>query len=66
MSGLFSQNNLLLCRMQGNDGLVEKTFKKFPKSSVRPAGSHFWQAPNLQCELFVFQRTIRVTIQNNK
>ena len=25
--------------------------KKFPKSSIRPAGSHFWQAPNFQWTL---------------
>ena len=28
MSGLFSQNNLLLCGMQGNHALLVKTFKK--------------------------------------
>ena len=32
MSGLFGQNNLLLCAMQGNNGLLGKTFKTFPKS----------------------------------
>ena len=31
MSGLFSKNNLLLCGMQGNNGLLAKTFKKFSK-----------------------------------
>ena len=36
-SGLFSQNNLLLCGMQGNNGLLAKTFKTFPKSPIRPA-----------------------------
>ena len=41
MSGLFSQNNLLLCGMQGNNGLLAKPFKKFPKSLIRPAGSQF-------------------------
>ena len=35
-----------------NRGLLAKPFKKFPKSPIRPAGSHFWQAPNLQCELW--------------
>ena len=30
-----------------NRGLLAKPFKKFPKSPIRPAGSHnFWQAPN--------------------
>ena len=29
MSGLFSQNNLLLCGMQGNNGLSAKTLKNF-------------------------------------
>ena len=33
-----------------NHGLLAKTFtvKKFPKSPIRPAGSHIWRAPNLQ------------------
>ena len=50
MSGLFSQINLLQWSVQGNNGLLAKTFEKFSKSPIRPAGSHFWQAPNLQCE----------------
>ena len=29
-------------------GLLAKLFKKFPKSPIRPAGFHFWQAPNFQ------------------
>ena len=29
MSGLFSKNNLLLCGMQGNNGLSAKTLKNF-------------------------------------
>ena len=32
-------------------GLLAKPFKKFPKSPIRPAGSHFWQAPNFQWTL---------------
>ena len=32
-------------------GLLAKSFKKFPKSPIRPAGSHFWQAPNFQWTL---------------
>ena len=32
-------------------GLLAKPLKKFPKSPTRPAGSYFWQAPNLQCKL---------------
>ena len=31
MSGLFSENNLLVCGLQGNNGLLAKTFKKFSK-----------------------------------
>ena len=31
-----------------NRGLLAKPFKKFPKSPIRPAGSHFWQAPNFR------------------
>ena len=38
MSGLFSQTNLLLCGMKGNNGLLAKMFKKFPKSPILPAG----------------------------
>ena len=41
MSGLFSHNNLLLWGIQGNNGLLAKMFKKFPKSLFRLAGSHF-------------------------
>ena len=32
-------------------GLLAKPFKKFPQSPIRPAGSHFWQAPNFQWTL---------------
>ena len=32
-------------------GLLAKPLKKFPKSPIRPAGSHFWQAPNFQWTL---------------
>ena len=32
-------------------GLLAKPFKKFSKSPIRPAGSHFWQAPNFQWAL---------------
>ena len=39
MPRLFSQKNLVLCDMQGNNyGLLVKTIKKFPKSPFRPAG----------------------------
>ena len=31
--------------------LSAKPLKKFPKSPIRPAGSHFWQAPNFQWTL---------------
>ena len=31
--------------------LLAKPFKKFPKSPIRPAGCHFWQAPNFQWTL---------------
>ena len=34
-----------------NRGVLEKLFKKFPKSPIRLAGSHFWRAPNLQWTL---------------
>ena len=39
-----------------NHGLLAKTFtvKKFPKSPIRPAGSHIWRAPNLQWTLIKF------------
>ena len=41
MSGLFSQNNPLLCGMQGNNGLLARTFKTFPKSSIQYTASRF-------------------------
>ena len=43
-------------------GLLVKLlqFKKFPKSPIRPAGSNFWQAPNLRRN---FQR---VTLQRDR
>ena len=31
--------------------VLAKPFKKFPKSPIRPGGSHFWQAPNFQWTL---------------
>ena len=34
-----------------NHGVLAKLFKKFPKSPIRPAGSHFWREPNLQWAL---------------
>ena len=41
---------------------------KFPKSPIRPAGSHFWQARYLQCELrkSVWININRATLQRNK
>ena len=41
-------------------GLLAKPFKKFPKAAIRPAGSNFWQAPNLQ------RNFKRVTLQHSK
>ena len=39
MPELFSEKNMVLCDMQGNNyGLFVKTIKKFPKSPFRPAG----------------------------
>ena len=52
MPGLFSQKNLVQCDMQGNNyGLSLKKIKKIPKItfSASQTGSHFSQAPNLQC-----------------
>ena len=43
-----------------NCGLLAKPFKKFPKSPIRPAGSNFWQAPNLR------RNFKRVTLQRDK
>ena len=56
MPGLFSQNNVLLCGMQGNNGLLPRTFKKFPESPIRPAGSYFWQVPNAKFAVRVADR----------
>ena len=41
MSGLFSQNNPLLCGMQGKNGLLARTFQTFPKSSIQYTASRF-------------------------
>ena len=42
--------------------------KNFQNHLLRPAGSHFWLAPNLQCELWsiVWMNINRVTLQRNK
>ena len=62
MSGLFSQINLLLCSMPGNNRLLAENVENFSKSPIRPAGSDFWQAPNLQGELTsVWMNSNRVT-----
>ena len=39
MSALFSQTNLFLCSMQGNNGLLAKTLKK--KSKITYTASRF-------------------------
>ena len=39
---------------------LAKPFKKCPKSPIRPAGSNFWQAPNLR------RNFKRVTLQRDK
>ena len=41
-------------------GLLVTQFKKFPKSPIRPAGSNFWQAPNLR------KHFKRVTLQRDR
>ena len=33
---------------RGTRRLLVKQFKNFPKSTIRPAGCNFWQAPNLR------------------
>ena len=42
-------------------GFLAKPFKKFPKSPIRPASSHFWQAQNLQWTL----KELRFNIRRN-
>ena len=70
ISQLFKTNCTYSIFRTINRGLFAKPFKKFPKSpSIRPAGSHFWQAPNLQkCERWsgVWMKINRVTLQHNK
>ena len=51
MSGLFSKNNLLLCSMQGNNGLSAKTLKNFQNHLYSQSVLTFDKPPNLQCEL---------------
>ena len=42
-----------------------KPLKIFPKSTIRPVGAHFWQAPNSQWELSSVWISInRVTLQH--
>ena len=56
MSGLFSQNNLLLCGMQGNHALLVKTFKK--KSKINCKASRF--------SLFISAKfAVRAVLKNN-
>ena len=45
---------------------LSKLLKKFPKSPIRPAGSQFWLASNLQWELSVWMNINTVTLQHNK
>ena len=51
-----------------NRGLLAKPFKTFPKLPIRSTGSHFWQAPNFQTELWwrVLININRVMLQQNK
>ena len=51
-----------------NRGLLAKPFKTFPKLPIRLTGSHFWQAPNFQSELWwrVLININRVMLQQNK
>ena len=42
------------------DFKLAKPFKKFPKSPIRPAGSNFWQVPNLR------RNFKRVTLRRDK
>ena len=51
ISQFFKTNCFQSIFRTANLGLLAKPFKKFPKSPVRPAGSHFWQAPNFQWTL---------------
>ena len=48
---LYSFNHFFFRTVRSKRGLLAKPFKKFPKSSIGPAGSHFWQAPNFQWTL---------------
>ena len=50
-----------------NRKLLAKPFKIFPKSPIRPAGSHLYQTPNLQCDLWssVWMNINGVTLQRN-
>ena len=51
-----------------NRGLLAKPFKTLPKLPIRSTGSHFWQPPNFQSELWwrVLINTNRVMLQQNK
>ena len=43
-------------------GLLAKPLKKFPKSHIRPAGSHFYSASCSEC----LNEHTRVKLQQNK
>ena len=66
MSGLFSQNNLLLCAMQGNNGLLGKTLKTFPKSPTSQPVLTFDKCQICSASRCVWINIYRVTLQQKK
>ena len=66
MSGLFSQNNLLLCGMQGNKGLLAKTLKTFPKSPTSQPVLTFDKCQISSASRRVCKNIYRVTLHHKK
>ena len=66
MSGLFSQNNLFLCGMQGNNGLLGKTLKTFPKSPTSQPVLTFDKCQICSASRRVWINIYRVTLQHIK
>ena len=66
MSGLFSQNNLLLCAMQGNNGRLGKTLKTFPKSPTSQPVLTFDKCQICSASRRVWINIYRVTLQHKK
>ena len=60
---MFSYNNLLLCGMKDKNGLLSKTFKKFPKSPFRLA-SHAGVFRGARISLYIGSDEIQAPLKS--